>query len=339
MFHRHSLFQNTRGLTRCDSWKQPDMREWAHIGCSNCHTSHDEFKQYVTSMAAGATEDATAFDTGRSMSADMQPTITQAVLSAYYAIDKLKSDMDHLADGIKCAYDSADVINKTATISTDTTSKQCRIKVKCHQSQAKSLYTPEILFQLDDTCATVTEVLSAQCPGCILRHEQLTCDHRDSLLAWMYINSCAGFAGNPTARDAYWRGRAGNKVPFAGGKSAYRFVELLTHRREELTAQDLVEMEKTCALLHEREASDTDLPRLPIQLDPDSEDEEFAQELGSGGMSRDEWKRSVDTVCTRHFTLNEDALFAIEKAYKLIGRLGRDPVEECNPVDKSNPDC
>ena len=187
-----------------------------------------------------------------------QPTISLALVRGYFGDHSKASADKHLEEGLERAYDSAGSTGTTekATIVVDKQNRTCCISMTAAQSQGRAAYKVTAVFKLNSRLDKVTGTSRMACQ-CYRRSAQVICRHRASLLAWMWVNSARGIAGDPAARTNYWK-RQARPVGSAGASKAIRLIQALTDRQGQIRAGDAADLESTRTDLDSGAESDED---------------------------------------------------------------------------------
>ena len=172
-----------------------------------------------------------------------QPSISLAQVLGYFDTHSKASSDKHLEEGLERAYDSAGstATKGKVTIAVDKSKKTCCLSMSSAQSQGRSAYKVTGVFKLNSTLGKVTEITTTACQ-CYRRTANVICRHRGSLLAWMWVNSAKGIAGDPAARANYWKRQARPEGSDGAGK-AVRLTAALTDRHSEVRAEDAADLE------------------------------------------------------------------------------------------------
>ena len=219
--------------------------KYVHIGCQGCGTTSAEA---TAAYAASTLQDAVdSFSSGgaKKMSAEAQPELTTKVLN-----DHLKKvtplDMHKIKDeGLERAHDSAQELVSSVTIAykPGANPPECLITGKVKQSQDRGTYTAAATLVLNAGKAKAVEIKDTICdPACIKRYKEVLCRHRAALLAFLWLNTCTGNAGNPGHRDNYWKGHG---LPGVGEEAnvVVRAVDIHTNRTKQLKKEELEAMD------------------------------------------------------------------------------------------------
>jgi hypothetical protein len=149
----------------------------------------------------------------------------------------------------------------------------------------------------------------------------------------LYITTCKGHAGNPTARRAYWKGQVGI---VDGAMRAARYVNIVTDRASQ---PKFTELEK------EEETLFANGKGTGAAYDTEDSAEEEAEDAGGGAKKRkrqtktEGWQarlQSVQAACEKHFVFDAAAvreLARIQKQHK-IPRLTRIADNACLKNDR-----
>ena len=184
------------------------------------------------------------------------------------------------------------------------------------QSQCRAPYTPQIRPRLTPDQTTIAAVLDTQC-NCVRRDHRSMCKHRAALLMTLYITTCKGHAGNPTARRAYWKGNLGI---VDGAVRAARYTEIVTDRA---TKPQFTELQK------EEETLYANGKGTGAAYDTDESEEGESNDAGGGAKKRkrqtktETWQatfQSVQAACKKHFVFDAEAvqkLADIQKKHKI----------------------
>ena len=143
------------------------------------------------------------------MTAEAQPELSTKVLN-----DHLKKvtplDMHKMKDeGLERAHDSAQELvgSVSITYKPGANPPEALITGAVKQSQDRGTYTAAATLILNAGKDRAVAIKDTVCDdACIKRYKAVICRHRAALLAFLWLNTVTGNAGNPGHRDNYWKG-------------------------------------------------------------------------------------------------------------------------------------
>ena len=237
-----------------------------------------------------------------------QPTISLAQVLGYFDAHSKASSDKHLEEGLERAYDSAGsaATKGKVTIAVDKSKRTCCLTMSSAQSQGRLAYKVTGVFQLNSTLGKVTEISTTACQ-CYRRTANVICRHRGSLLAWMWVNSAKGIAGDPAARANYWKRQARPEGSDGAGK-AVRLIAAITDRHSEVRAEDAADLEASRSDLDSDDADGAG----PADLGDTPRKKKKRKHNSSMSISRAQ-NAVINAAFTDHFKLDVAKLRAIGK--------------------------
>lgn len=283
-------------------------KPYTHVGCMNCGVSVADLAERDRSQLDKVMK---GFPPLQSMTAHAQPNLYKHDLDVYLNKASKTDKSKHEDEGTARAYDSAALVDFQFAESTNDKGEPIMIiSSPISQSQARGPLTAAVVLRLSPDKGHVREIVNATCT-CVRRDNKVMCRHRAGLLMVLWINTCMGIAGNPTARRGYWKGHVGTAD---GGAKAVPLIDCLTHRAKNPKIKELVEQEHTHTGYVATDDEESDSGGDDDVNDDVNEPKRIEKGRRTPTVVHAERKKRVHEHCGEHFKMDAKRLKKISVA-------------------------